>query len=353
VNHPLQPFSADNFGRDGLRRSYAGAWFRAAERLAVAPLANPPAFIQRLPEPDASWLQIEPADLLECFRSPAKFLLQKRLGLRLADSEDGIAADEPFGVDSLVQWRLRELALQAMERGWSEAQERRIAHSAGWLPSGELGNVFWGEQRGPVRAFAPRLFEARPDDVPQPLLVDIQLAGVRIHGWLDGVTRFGLFEWRLKRPGAKDLSKFWLRHLLLNCAAGADIQRDSLLISPAGDWQLGALDDPQALLEPWLAAYREALCSPLPFLPQSSHAFAKALCTPSERSKKEPLEAAKAAAANAWLGSEFGGFSGEALDPWNALAFRDREALGEQFEALAEQLLGPALTAIAAQEEQA
>ncbi|SDU35196.1 DNA helicase/exodeoxyribonuclease V, gamma subunit [Pseudomonas pohangensis] len=353
INHPLQPFSADNFASSGAQRSYASAWFRAAERLAAAPLECPPAFIERLAEPDASWLQIEPADLLECFRHPAKFLLQKRLGLRLPDAEDGIAADEPFVVDGLVQWRLRELALQAMERGWSEAQERRIAHSAGWLPSGELGNVLWGEQRGPVRAFAPRLFEARPDEAPQPLLIDVQLAGVRIHGWLDGVTRFGLFEWRLKQPGARDLAKFWLRHLLLNCAAGAGIERDSLLISPDGDWQLGPLDDPQALLEPWLAAYREALCTPLPFFTRSSHAYAKALCTPSPKARKEPLDAARDNARAAWLGNEHSDFGGEADDPWNALAFRDREALGEPFAALAEQLLGPALKAIAGQEEQA
>jgi len=350
INHPPQPFSADNFATSGARRSYATGWFRAAERLAAAPLANPPAFIEQLPEPDASWLQIEPADLLDCFRNPPRFLLQQRLGLRLPEAEDSIAADEPFAVDGLVQWRLRELALQAMERGWSEAQEQRIAHSAGWLPSGELGNVFWGEQRGPVRAFAPRLFEARPEDAPQPLLVDIELAGVRIYGWLDGVTRCGLFEWRLKQPGAKDLPRFWLRHLLLNCAAGSGIARESLLISPAGDWQLGPLDDPQALLEPWLAAYREALCTPLPFFTKSSHAYAKALCTPSPRARKEPLDAARDNAQNAWTGNEHSGFGGEADDPWHALAFRDREALDERFEALAEQLLGPALQAVADQE---
>lgn len=350
INHPLQPFSADNFASSGARRSYAAGWFRAAERLAAAPLANPPAFIEQLPEPDARWLQIEPAELLDCFRNPSRFLLQQRLGLRLPEAEDSIAADEPFAVDGLVQWRLRELALQAMERGWSTEQEQRIAHSAGWLPSGELGNVFWGEQRGPVRAFAPRLFEARPEDVPQPLLVDVELAGVRIYGWLDGVTRCGLFEWRLKQPGAKDLPTFWLRHLLLNCAAGSGIARESLLISPAGDWQLGALDDPQALLEPWLAAYREALCAPLPFFTKSSHAYAKVFCTPGKGSKRQPLEAARLEAEKVWLGSEHSPYPGEAEDPWYALALRNREALDERFETLAERLLGPALMAVAEQE---
>ena len=43
--------------------------------------------------------------------------------------------------------------------------------------------------------------------------------------------------------------------------------------------------------------------------------------------------------------------SGEGDDPWNALAFRDREVLDERFEALAEQLYGPALDALQDQAE--
>ncbi|MEK1908252.1 MAG: exodeoxyribonuclease V subunit gamma, partial [Pseudomonas sp.] len=276
-----------------------------------------------------------------------------RLGLRLADEEEAIASDEPFSLEGPARRGLRNLALQAVERDWSEQQERRIARAAGWLPPGELGHALWGKLRGPVRAFAPRLFEARPEDAPQPLLVDVTLAGVRVHGWLDGVTASGLFDWRLNAPGAWDLPGFWLRHLLLNIPTSEGIARDSLLISPAGDWQLGALGNPRELLEPWLAAYREALSAPLPFLTRSSHDFAKALVTPSARSKKEPIDAARGAAQGAWLGADFSPIPGEALDAWYALAFRDRDPLGERFEQLAEQLLGPALLALAADEEDA
>ncbi|MDD0844977.1 exodeoxyribonuclease V subunit gamma [Pseudomonas sp. Gutcm_11s] len=353
IEHPLQPFSPGNFEQAGARRGFAGAWFRAAQRLAEAPAANPPPFIQRLPEPNADWLVIEPSQLLYCFKHPARFLLEQRLGLRLADADEAIAADEPFALEGPARRGLRQLALQAVERGWSEEQERRIARAAGWLPPGELGHALWGKQRGPVRAFAPRLFEARPEEAPEPLLVDIQLAGVRVHGWLDGVTSSGLFDWRLAAPGAWDLPGFWLRHLLLNIAATSAIARDSLLVSPAGDWQLGPLSDARVLLEPWLAAYREALCEPLPLLTRSSYEFAKALVTPSAKSRKEPIDAARDKAEAAWLGAEFSPLPGEVEDPWYALAFRQREPLDARFEALAEQLLGPALKALASAEEDA
>ena len=66
--------------------------------------------------------------------------------------------------------------------------------------------------------------ELRPDAVPEPLPVDITLAGVRIHGWLDGVTPGGLFGWKLGRLGEWDLPLFWLRHLLLNLCATPGIE---------------------------------------------------------------------------------------------------------------------------------
>lgn len=356
IDHPLQPFAPGNFEQSGARWGYAGAWFRAAQRLAAAP-SEAPAFLQRLPEPNEDGpggdpLTIEPSQLLYCFRHPARFLLEQRLGLRLADAEEGIAADEPFSLERSSYQGLRQLALQAVERGWSDEQERRVARAAGWLPPGELGLALWGKQRGPVRAFAPRLFEARPEEAPQPLLVDIELAGVRLHGWLDGVTSCGLFDWRLRAPDARDLPGFWLRHLLLNVAADSGIARESLLVSPAGDWQLGPLSDAQALLEPWLAAYREALSEPSPFITRSSYEFAKALVTPSAKSRKEPLDAARDKALAAWQGAEFSPLPGECQDPWYALAFREREPLDARFEALAEQLLGPALKALASNEEE-
>jgi len=347
IAHPLQPFSPGNFA-GGAQRSYAASWFRAAQRLAEPPQSSPAAFAGRLPEPDADWLHIEPSQLLQCFRHPARFLLEQRLGLRLADNDEALASDEPFVLEGPAWRGLRQLALEAVERDWTLEQERDVARAAGWLPTGELGQALWGKLRGPVRAFAPRLFEARPEEQPQPLLVDVQLAGVHIHGWLDGVTSSGLFEWRLNAPSAWDLPSFWLRHVLLNLSATADIARESLLISPVHDWQLGPLANPRELLEPWLLAYREALCEPLPLMLKSSYGFAEGLLKPG---RKEPIEAARFKAKVAWEGADFSPLPGESQDPWYALAFRDRDVLGERFEALAQALILPALQALAPEGE--
>ncbi|WP_439860248.1 exodeoxyribonuclease V subunit gamma [Pseudomonas sp. MBLB4136] len=352
LEHPLQPFAPDNFAA-GRRAGFAASWFRAAQRLSEPVQAQPEPFASALPAPGpdgpgGDLLTLEPSQLIHCFKHPARYLLEQRLGLRLAQSEEALAGDEPFSVEWTSTHGLRQLALQAIERGWSEAEERAVAAASGWLPVGELGQAHWGQIRGPIRAFAPTLFDERPADVAQPLLVDLELAGVRIHGWLDGVTPDGLFDYRLRDLGAWELAPFWLRHLLLNCAATPGIARDSRLLSPKSEWRLGPLADARQLLEPWLEAYKSALCEPLPVLAKCSYGFARKWRKPG---RKEPIDAARSEARLMWQGNDF--MTGESQDPWNALAFRDREPLDERFEALAEQLYGPALDALQGEEDDA
>ena len=342
--HPLQPFAPGNFA-SAAHAGFAAPWFRSAQRLSE-PVVPAPAFASRLAAPDADWLTIEPSQLLHCFKHPARYLLEQRLGLHLAQGTEVLAGDEPFSVEWTSQHGLRQLALQAIEQNWTEPQERAVAAASGWLPVGELGQAYWGQIRGPIRAFAPTLFDERPAEAAQPLLVDITLAGVRIHGWLEGVTDEGLFDYRLRDLGAWELAPFWLRHLLLNCAATPGIRRDSRLLSPKSEWRLGPLANPLELLQPWLEAYQRALCEPLPLLAKCSVGFAKKWRNPG---RKEPIDAARSEAALMWQGNEH--MSGEGDDPWNALAFRDREVLDERFEALAEQLYGPALDALHSEEE--
>ena len=347
IGHPLQPFAPGNFA-GGRHSGFAAPWFRAAQRLAEPAQAEAQPFASRLAEPDDDWLCLEPSQLIQCFKHPARYLLEQRLGLRLAAAEEALAGDEPFAVEWTSQHGLRQLALQAIECGWSEVEERQVAAASGWLPVGELGQAYWGQLRGPIRAFAPTLFDERPLDAPQPLLVDLQLAGVRIHGWLDGVTASGLFDYRLRDLGAWELAPFWLRHLLLNAAAAAGPAeaRASRLLSPKSEWRLGPLNNPLELLEPWLLAYRQALCEPLPLLAKASHGFARKWRAPG---RKEPIEAARGEARVMWQGNDF--MTGESQDPWNALAFRDRDPLDARFEALAEQLYGPALDALQGEEQ--
>ncbi len=339
--HPLQPFSPENFG-SGQQTGFSAAWFKAAQRLA-APPTPPEPFASPLTEPDAEWFSLEPGQLIRCLEHPARFFLEQRLGLYLPKAHETIAPDEPFELDWAASNQLRQLALNAFDHHWPETNERRVAQAAGWLPNGELGEVLWGQERGPIRVFASILDTERPQTPPQPLAVDLELAGLRVRGWLENVTESGLFSWKLNKPSGRDVIGLWIRHLLLNYCAPIEIACVSRLLTPDDDWQFGPIKQPVALLLPWLTLYRKALCEPLPLFAKTSLAFAQTLLADSTRSEKTPLEAARVKARALWEGNEHQ--PGEGSNPWNILAFRNQDTLTEHFEHLAEQLLTPLINA--------
>ncbi len=337
IVHPLQPFSPANFGLD-VRQGFSRSWFQAAWRLAEPPLEAQPFAGVPLALPEEDGLTLEPDRLVQCLVHPARFFLEQRLGLYLPRAREALAADEPFALDWDSSRQLHQLALEAARQGWAEDAERRLASASGWLPGGALGEALWGRERAPVRAFAGVLAAARPDQPPVPRRIDLEHAGIRVHGWLEGVCDRRLFSWKLEAPSGRDLISLWLRHLLL-CTV---LPVESQLLTPDDDWRFAPLEADVAglLLRPWLAVYREALCQPVPLFARTSLAFARAIFAP-PRSAKTPEQAARDNARQAWLGSEHQ--SGESQNPWNRLAFRDLDGLDLRFEALARQLLLPML----------
>ena len=338
VQHAMQPFAAKNFG-DAPYQSFSRHWFAAAKRLAAAPDTAASSLIVLLPSDAPS--TIEPSQLLHCFRNPVRFYWQQRLGVYFDRDDSAISRVEPFVLEREAYTGLRELALDSISHGWPEGIEQQLAQSSGWLPSGELGLAQWGAIRGPVQIFAPRLFEAKPAQTPEPLWIDVAFDDVAItlKGWLDGVTDEGLFAWQLNKVREANLTAFWLRHLLLNSAANAP-GRNSYLLCPYGSYSLPALSVEQALnwLKPWLVAYEQALQAPLPFFNRASHGFVSGWLKPA---RSEPEVAALKKARSAWESNEFSPIEGEEEEAWNQLAFRDRDALGDDFAALAKTLLLP------------
>lgn len=332
IVHSLQPFAPSNFAKGG---GFAAHWHSAAQVLAEPPQSPEPTFAEAAV--NDSPLLLEPAQLTACMKQPSRYLLEQCLGVRLAEAEQSLPGDEPFSVERDQLYALRQLALDAAQKGWDETTEYRMAMAAGRLPMGALGQNAWGQLRSPIQAFAPQLAAQLPTDEAQPLWIDHRYGNLQLRGWLDGVTEQGLFSYRLRSLKEWDLTLFWLRHLMLNLARPGQ----SLMLSPHNNWQLPAMgpSEAQNYLNPWLSAYRQACSGPLALFSKASFSFAKALCKPSSRSKKEPLQAARDNALLAWQGNEH--LQGENQDPYNALVFRGREALNQDFEQLAEQLCGP------------
>ncbi len=366
VRHPLQPFSRRYFeGSDPRLWSYREDWCRAARAgrepgsdcFAPAPLDDPGA--EAIGAGGSQVEILELADLIRFLRLPADWFLTRTLGLARPDRAETLEETEPFVLDSLSGWDLRQRIFALGEDGREESETRAVLRASGLLPHGAVAELILDDQCGRVGAFRAGL-AAYLADPRAPLEVDLDLdlapepdrepgrdpgvaAGpkVRLVGWLDGLAGRGLVAYRLGGRKARDLLALWVRHLALNRLAPTGIEPRSLLVYERKNPRTGGAELATVELQPVPDA-QERLCDlaglfyrgrrePLPLFPETSQAFAD--------------QGWDRTAWAAWEGG-FKGPPGERDDWAVRTAWRGREPLDAAFEALALRVCGPLLAAM-------
>lgn len=352
IEQPLQPFSPRCFDAgDPHRWSYAAEWLPTSGDAGTAPpafsggpLAEPSA-PGALAQPQEAMPRLELADLIRCLRAPAAWFLEQRLGLRLPMPIAELADREPFSVDGLDRWSLAQELLRLAGGdelgdlpGDALDQAEAWLRGAGRLPQGAAGSLVCARETGRVRGFLGHL-NRLSSPAMEPVEVDLALpcAGVRLVGWLTGVSADGLLEHRLGRCRAVDLLALWVRHLALNAMAPAGVELASRFLSEAqGEatvQRLAPVAAPDAHLDDLAMLFQQAQRAPLPLFPQCSYTWAATedmgkVCT-------------------AWVGGWGGGPPGEGEQAAVRSAFRGQpEPLDQAFRDLAEQVFAPLLAAL-------
>ena len=357
VRHPLQPFSRRYFDGSDIRlASYREDWCRAAragrepgsDGFATAPLED----LGAGAETESKGEILELADLIRFLRLPAGWFLTRTLGIAPLDQADTLEDTEPFMLDPLSGWDLRQRVFGLAEEGRGDAETRAVLRASGLLPHGAVADLVLESECKRVAAFRAGLSAFLEDPLP-PLEVDLALEPepdsaawpeprrVRLVGWLDGLTASGLVAYRLGRRKARDLLALWVRHLALNCLAPEGIAPRSRLVYERKNQRTRAVElesvellpVPDALerLEDMASLFYRGRREPLPLFPETSLAFAD--------------KGWDGAAASAWEGG-FNGPPGECADWAVRTAFRGREPLDSDFEALAHRVCAPLLAAI-------
>jgi exodeoxyribonuclease V gamma subunit len=326
VEHPLQAFSA-RYGQEADLVTYAGEWFERAPPAPVFAAAPLPA--DERSEPDDWTLD----DLLAFVRSPARWFLQGRLGIRLRKVEEAPADDEPFYLAGLDGYAVGQQLVAARLAGATPDDAYRQLRGAGVLPAAAAGrrafDQVWADTAALAARAAPLLAQPEPDR-----LIELDIAGTLLTGRLSGLTAAGLVDCQYsKQASGPRVLSLWVRHLALNAVGGGG---ESHLLTREGTVRFAPVPDAAVKLADLLALARQGLREPLPLLPKSGLAYAAA---------DDPDRGIKAAWAE-WNGNSFQGTDGERDDPDVQLAFRGREPLDEPaFATLAVRVFGPLLAA--------
>ncbi|MBW1727815.1 MAG: exodeoxyribonuclease V subunit gamma [Deltaproteobacteria bacterium] len=213
--HRLQAFSPEYFKTGGKLFSYSKENF-AASRSRYEHKDIPSLISGKLPDPSREWKHLDIKDFSAFFSNPAKFLLEKRLGIYLHETADGYDERENFNLGHLKKYMLEQEMVLHRLSGSDLKDFFPVKKASGQLPHGNVGKFVYNEMsldaEGFVRKIEDHLTRNRLDDHT----VDIKLAGFNFCGRLSDVYEQGLIQIQYVKSKPKYLLKTWVNHIILS-----------------------------------------------------------------------------------------------------------------------------------------
>lgn len=264
-------------------------------------------------------------DLIAFLRHPAKAFLSRRLMVFPHGIADELEEREPFGLDTLAAYSVRQ-ELTARLLAGEPCDDLYPAFAArGMLPPLTAGQAAYDAALAESTAFARRITPEQGDILP-PLSFRLPLGETLLTGTLRDVTAGRHLRWRCANQKGTDLLPVWCEHLVLNAVGAAGYPCESLLICKDTTTALPPLDNAPELLAGLIDLYHEGLRRPVHFFPHSSWIY---------------LEKGLGAAEGRWLGTDFSQAPAEASDPANDLCFNGITPLDDEFRELAVRVFAP------------
>jgi exodeoxyribonuclease V gamma subunit len=330
TQHPLQAFSQRYFdGQNEQLFSFAQAQCPTNE---VA--ENQAWFEHPLPQADDSWRQISLSQLINFFRHPARYLLRERLGMRLEMTDEQLDIREPFELDGLQAWSLRQQILTSRLKPHAETNMLDLVQATGILPQGMLGEQIFDAQAEKVDSFAEKLLPQYPTELLAAIPFELKLYDLVLTGQLGESAQLhqgGLFHYRMVKTKGQDLLAMWITHLVLNAIKPNGIARESILVTEDNDYQFMPVEDAQAVLQQLTKLYWQGIQQPLPLFSNTSYAFAKTTLNSTKASPENAMLAA-------WQGGQYS--SAEADDVYYQQLYTE-SPLNEEFKELALAIFEP------------
>jgi exodeoxyribonuclease V gamma subunit len=279
THHPMQPFSPRYFdGRDPGLFSYSVKSCEAARILTAGRHEQPPFITAPVPlAGDEAADAIELDELVRFFMHPCRAFLRTRLGLYLGDEVLVLEDREPALLDGLGSYVLGSALLERALAGERIGEAYGTFRASGSLPPGAPGSCTFEDHVPEVQSMAEAIRAHASGDRLDPLEVDLDLDGLALHGWLRDLWPSGLVMGEFGRLKARRKIALWIRHMAL-CAAGPGrCPARSVLVARGEEIALEPVQDAREHLARLAELYRAGREIALPFFPESSLAYAKAL----------------------------------------------------------------------------
>jgi len=343
--HRLQAFSPEYFKNHEKLFTYSEENYEIAAT-AIKDREEPAPFLSTgLSEPDESWSKVDLQSLCAFFSDPARFLVNRRLGITLEEKSTYAEEREPFEVQALERYLLEDSMLRRRLQGRSLKEDFVFAVASGRLPHGPVGRGLYEGFCPGVERFAEDLLPLIGENALETLDFQIDVGGFSLTGALKDVFKEKMMRYRYARLKGKDRVVSWIHHLVLNCIRAEGYPRHTVLAGLAGKsakdrkrvlYDYSPVDRGEEILEGLLQRYWEGLRAPLHFFTEISWPYAEA-----RLSNNKPRDWALEQARKAWEGDEW--TEGEGSDLYHQLCFAKASPIDSAFEEIAVEVFEPLL----------
>ena len=330
TDHPLQAFSPRYFRNDEKLFSYSAPLARAAAA-GRGTRAPQPFVAHALPAPDIEARRIDLDRLVRFFRNPARHFLESRLNIKLAAADEELDSREPFQLDGLALYKLKERLLGLTLRGVAH-DGLALARGGGVLPHGTLGEVLFETQSATVSRVAEHASRLMPESLLEPHAFELAAPHVTLSGTLAPISADGMLIYRVVKASANVRVSAWIRHLALNAFAPRGVAHISYCVAQDAVLVYSPVADARERLIELVELYWAGLDRPLKFFPR----------TACEHAQQGALNYK---VRNVWTGA-YPDYRGEANDAYFALAFRGTDPLDDEFERMSRTVFGPMQAAL-------
>jgi exodeoxyribonuclease V gamma subunit len=271
---------------------------------------------------------------------PTRYFTQRRLKAYLSLQEEEEKEDEPFALDGLAGYQLREGLLQAMLKGDEDQFVERLS-LMGALPYGALGRLSLQQSRGQCRQLLSVLQGYALEEC-EPIEVNLALGSIVLQAWLDLPTATTRLSYRIGDLSAHQKMQAWIEHLAL-CAQGTPKQHHLINLSKTGKLLQHSFiiippNDAQEHLNNMLALLQQGLCQPIALPAKSADAWCKSYCS---SKTQEDADIAWEQALKLYQDNSSAFTRSEVDDAYWQRYFPDLNRQKEQFVALCEQIWLP------------
>ena len=271
TQHPLTPFSAAYFRQDSELFSYAREWLGAA-----APQGDGSGgfLVKRLDVEMPETLEL--SELQHFFRNPCRYFLNQRLKVFFRDSDSLTLDEEPFDLERLDDYLLKNRYLkEALNDGELDRVDRQV-YAEGLLPVAMGGQRLLAKLRHDSEELAEKVRSLMVGE-PQRRELRLDIAGISLTAWIDGIYDGGLLRYRPSQVQAHDRINCWIEHLA--CSLAFPDLKASYYRGLSGLVTFRPLPKAEAVeqLELLVALYQEGQTRPLAFDPGCGWEYFKLL----------------------------------------------------------------------------